>query len=149
MIFSVPTMCGSAAGKLPLINFHLGVIKMKCSVSLDIGNVFFLKTFFFLLFFFFLSFFSPKTLEKECLWRPVVIILSSSWAGKSSRKAVKISLVVQWLRLRAPNAGVQGLIPAQGTRSHEPQLRVSMLQLKDLNCCHLNLVGAAKEIFFF
>ena len=33
------------------------------------------------------------------------------------------SLVVQWLRLRAPNAGDPGLIPGQGTRSHMPQLR--------------------------
>ena len=28
------------------------------------------------------------------------------------------SLVVQWLKLRAPNAGGPGLIPGQGTRSH-------------------------------
>ena len=28
------------------------------------------------------------------------------------------SLVAQWLRLRAPNAGDLGLIPGQGTRSH-------------------------------
>ena len=34
-----------------------------------------------------------------------------------------ISLVVQWLRLCAPNAGGPGLIPAWGTRSHMPQLR--------------------------
>ena len=28
------------------------------------------------------------------------------------------SLVAQWLRLRAPNAGDPGSIPGQGTRSH-------------------------------
>ena len=28
------------------------------------------------------------------------------------------SLVVQWLRFHAPNAGVLGSIPGQGTRSH-------------------------------
>ena len=28
------------------------------------------------------------------------------------------SLVVQWLRLHAPNAGGPGSIPGQGTRSH-------------------------------
>ena len=33
------------------------------------------------------------------------------------------SLVIQWLRLRAPIAGGPGLIPGQGTRSHVPQLR--------------------------
>ena len=33
------------------------------------------------------------------------------------------SLVVQWLRLHAPNAGGKGSIPGQGTRFHMPQLR--------------------------
>ena len=36
------------------------------------------------------------------------------------------SLVVQWLRFHAPNAGDSGLIPGQGTRSHMLQLRVCM-----------------------
>ena len=40
------------------------------------------------------------------------------------------SLVVQWLRLQAPNAGDPGYIPAQGTRCHMPQLLVHMLQLR-------------------
>ncbi|TEA38361.1 hypothetical protein DBR06_SOUSAS110229, partial [Sousa chinensis] len=40
------------------------------------------------------------------------------------------SLVVQWLRLHAPNARDLGSIPGLGTRSHMPQLRVFMLQLK-------------------
>ena len=40
------------------------------------------------------------------------------------------SLVVQWLRLHAPNAGGPGLIPGQGTRSHMLQLRVRMPQIK-------------------
>ena len=34
------------------------------------------------------------------------------------------SLVVQWLRLYAPNAGGQGSIPGQGTRSHMVQLKI-------------------------
>ena len=34
-------------------------------------------------------------------------------------------LVVQWLRLWAPDAGGPGLIPGQGTRSHMQQLRHS------------------------
>ena len=46
--------------------------------------------------------------------------ISRSWA----------SLVVQWLRLGAPNSGDLGSVPGQGTRSHMPQLRVPMLQLK-------------------
>jgi len=40
-------------------------------------------------------------------------------------------LVVQWLRLHAPNGGGPSLIPGQGTRSHIPQLRVHTMQLKD------------------
>ena len=39
------------------------------------------------------------------------------------------SLVVQWVRLRTPNAGGPGLIPGWGTRSCMPQLRVRMLKL--------------------
>ena len=35
---------------------------------------------------------------------------------------VRISLVVQWLRLCSPNAGGPGLILGQGTRSHMLQL---------------------------
>ena len=35
------------------------------------------------------------------------------------------SLVVQWLRHHVPNAGGQGLISGQGTRSHMPQLKPS------------------------
>ena len=40
------------------------------------------------------------------------------------------SLVTQWLRLQALNAGRPGSIPGQGTRSHMPQLRDHMSQLK-------------------
>ena len=47
------------------------------------------------------------------------------------------SLLVQWLRLRAPNAGIPGSIPGQGTRSH-------MLQLKDPMSCNWDLVQPNK-----
>ena len=40
------------------------------------------------------------------------------------------ALVVQRLRLQAPNAGGPGLIPGREARSHIPQLRVCMLTLK-------------------
>ena len=39
-------------------------------------------------------------------------------------------LVVQWLRLHAPNAGGLGLIPGQAARSNTPQVRVRMPQLR-------------------
>ena len=42
-----------------------------------------------------------------------------------NKYTVGTSLVVQWLRLQAPNAGVLGLTPGQGTRSHMPQLKSS------------------------
>ena len=38
--------------------------------------------------------------------------------------------LAQWLRLHVPNAGDLGSISGRGTRSHMPQLRVHMLQLK-------------------
>ena len=40
------------------------------------------------------------------------------------------SLVVQWLWLSAPNAGGPGSVPGQETRSHLPQPRVCMVQLR-------------------
>ena len=43
---------------------------------------------------------------------------------------IKISLVVQWLRLQVFNAGDLESIPGQGTRSHMLQLRVRMPQIK-------------------
>ena len=38
--------------------------------------------------------------------------------------------VVQWLRLRPPKAGGLGLIPVRATRSHMPQQKGQMLQLR-------------------
>ena len=53
-------------------------------------------------------------------------LLKNDWRGGTS-------LVVQWLRLHAPNAGGMGSIPGQGTRSHMLPLRVHMPQLKILH----------------
>ena len=38
-------------------------------------------------------------------------------------RVIGISLLVQWLRIQAPDAGGLGSIPGQGTRSHMLQLR--------------------------
>ena len=38
--------------------------------------------------------------------------------------------MVQWLRLRAPNAGGLGLTPGQRAGSHMPQLRPQAAKLK-------------------
>ena len=42
---------------------------------------------------------------------------------KRSQPILGTSLVVQWLRLHAPNVGGLGSIPGQGTRSHMLQTR--------------------------
>ena len=43
---------------------------------------------------------------------------------KRSQPILGTSLVVQWLRLHAPNVGGLGSIPGQGTRSHMLQTRL-------------------------
>ena len=58
------------------------------------------------------------------------------------------SLVVHWLSLHAPSAGALGLIPGQGTRSHGPQLRVHLLQLKGLICRNYALVQQKQTSFW-
>ena len=47
-------------------------------------------------------------------------------------KGIGTSLVVQWLRHHAANAGGPGLIPGQGTRSHMLQLQI----LTEEPACH-------------
>ena len=63
------------------------------------------------------------------LWFSVIFTAPLPWRSFPIKRAhLGISLVVQWLRLFAPNAGGLGLIPSQGTRSYMPQLRVCMPQ---------------------
>ena len=45
------------------------------------------------------------------------------------------SLVVQWLRLQAPNARGPSSIPGQGTISHMPQLKPGAAAAKSLQSC--------------
>ena len=64
-------------------------------------------------------------------------IMTMSHQLKNVNKEIEIigtSLVVQRLRLHAPNAEGQGSIPGQETRSHTSRLRACMLQLKDTAC---------------
>ena len=56
------------------------------------------------------------------------------------------SLVVQWLRCNIPNAGHPGSISGQGTRSHMPQLRDYMPQLKVPHAVTKKILHAAMEI---
>ena len=57
------------------------------------------------------------------------------WFWKVEYRTPKIELfgdflVVYWLKFYASKAGGLGSISGQGTRSHMPQLRVNMLQVK-------------------
>ena len=58
---------------------------------------------------------------------------------------------VQWLGLYASNVGALGLIPGQGTRSHTPQPRICMPQLKILSpttktwCSQINKYEGTKR----
>ena len=53
-----------------------------------------------------------------------------------SKTKTGTSLVIQWLRLQAPNAGGPSSTPHQGPRSHILQLNVCVQQQKDPACCN-------------
>ena len=55
-------------------------------------------------------------------WKTLTLLSKIIWPGTS--------LVAQWLRLHTPNTGDWGSTPGQGTRSHIPQLKVRVPQLK-------------------
>ena len=60
------------------------------------------------------------------------------------------SLMVQWLRLHAPNARDPGSFPGQGTRSHMLQLRPSTGNKYVFNkICHLFEGNYLAALFFF
>ena len=53
------------------------------------------------------------------------------------KKEEGTSLVVQWLRLHAPNVGGPGLIPGQGTRSRIlATKKIPHPSTKDAACCN-------------
>ena len=68
---------------------------------------------------------------------------------KYQEKLVGTSLLVQWLRLHTPNAGDQGSIPGQGTRSHMLQLRARMPQLKTPQAATKTRHSQINNFFFF
>ena len=57
------------------------------------------------------------------------LFLKKTWLFK---KREGTALVIQWLRLHAPNAEGPGSIPGQGTRSHMPQLKIPHATTKTL-----------------
>ena len=55
--------------------------------------------------------------------------------GSSERLKINLvgtSLLVQWLRLCPPKAGVPGSIPSQGTKSHMLQLKIPSATTKEI-----------------
>ena len=84
--------------------------------------------------------FSSLVCKQLILWLSWSSDGNKTWTSdKDLEKCLaETSLVVQWLRLDAPKAGVPGSIPGQGTRSYILQLRVHMPQLKTLHpaCCN-------------
>ena len=55
----------------------------------------------------------------------------------SRKSSFGTSLVAQWLRLCAPNAGVPGSIPGQGTRSHmHAATKSSHATTEEPACCN-------------
>ena len=73
----------------------------------------------------FLLFIQPRRLAVSC---PQTELLRDLWALGLQGDSGGTSLMVQWLRLRSPNAGGLGSIPGQGTWSHMLQLRPSTLK---------------------
>ena len=81
-------------------------------------------------------------MDKEA-WRAAVhgVTMSRTWlsdwtelnwtvANLDQDSVTGTSLMAQWWRLQAPNAGVLGLSLGEGTRSHMVQLRIHVTQLK-------------------
>ena len=75
---------------------------------------------------------SPLCINSQCvhtIWYPDSVtlqVLHSCFPFVSTVKIVILgtSLVVQWLRLQAPNTRGPDLIPGQGTRSHILQPKI-------------------------
>ena len=68
---------------------------------------------------------SPHITMKDLHAATKVPLATNEWMLKNKTET---SLVIQWLRLWAPNAGALGWIPGQGARSHMPQ--------EEFTCCN-------------
>ena len=65
-----------------------------------------------------------------------MIFTGSCLAGRKTA-SWGTSLVAQWLRLQAPNAGGPGSIPGQGSRSHmHAATKSSRAATKEPACCN-------------
>ena len=66
---------------------------------------------------------SKNTGKKKKNTQPPNLLFTNKPKQVKQVKDEETSLVVQWLRLRAPNAGGLASIPGQGVRACTPQLR--------------------------
>ena len=62
-------------------------------------------------------------------------------------KTLGTSLMIQWLRFHAPNAGGPGLISGQGTRSHMLQLKVCMRVCVCVHVCVYVCVLSVAQLY--
>ena len=62
-------------------------------------------------------------------------------------KTLGTSLMIQWLRFHAPNAGGPGLISGQGTRSHMLQLKVCMRVCACVHVCVYVCVLSVAQLY--
>ena len=70
----------------------------------------------------------------------------NAWTFYDQKVFVGTSLVVQWLRLYIPNAGVPGLIPGRETRSHMLQLKTWLNKMLKKYLC-INSVIRSTYLF--
>ena len=63
-----------------------------------------------------------------------MILEYTDYFQKQEKKKKESSLVVQWLRLHAPNAGGLGSISGQGTRTHVPEVKTLHAATKNPTC---------------
>ena len=86
------------------------------------------------------------TWQKRGMYKSVRISHEGWNVGEDQEDMTGTSLVVQWLRCDIPNAGHPGSISGQGTRSHMPQLRDYMPQLKVPHAVTKKILHATMKI---
>ena len=113
-------------GELSTVNLDIDCISRK-RVHYTSGNLSYGKT---------------QKYVTSLIHKGIKLLLAPSLAPQREKKKKKssfpyvttckggMSLLVQWLRFRVPNAGDPGLIPGQGTRFCTPQLRPSIAKKK-------------------
>ena len=95
-----------------------------------------------------LSHFHCSTIKAS--WMPVIYKSTLHMVVKRDflkNKTLGTSLMIQWLRFHAPNAGGPGLISGQGTRSHMLQLKVCMRVCACVHVCVYVCVLSVTQLY--